>query len=69
MNRRFAKAALYASTVLSFSLAVPAFAQAPAGAAAPAATRPAAAASQTGPEEIIVTARRVHERAQDVPIS
>jgi iron complex outermembrane receptor protein len=56
------KSAFYATLALTFGLAVPAGAQTAAPEAAP-------ADSAADVEEIVVTARRVEERAQDVPIS
>src|SRR5262245_16918342 len=55
---KFLKAAFYVSTVLGAGVAAPALAQEKAG-----------PTEQRGGEEIIVTARRVAERLQDVPIS
>jgi iron complex outermembrane receptor protein len=57
------------SIALSLGLAGPAAAQEAAPAASPAATPPAAVAANDGPDEVIVTARRIQERLQDVPIA
>ncbi len=68
MKTRFRKSAICTAIAMAYGLAVPAGAQTAApGQAAPA---PASApADAVDAEEVIVTARRVEERAQDVPIS
>jgi iron complex outermembrane receptor protein len=72
MNDMIRKASLFATTALCLSAAAPALAQsaAPAAAApAPAPRQITGAAGEDSSADIIVTARRVEERLQDVPIS
>jgi iron complex outermembrane receptor protein len=65
MNRRLRELLLCVAAASGVAFAAPASAQAPAGGTAPG----AAAAGEEDLSEIVVTARRVEERAQDVPIS
>jgi iron complex outermembrane receptor protein len=69
MNVVFTKSALFATTALSLIAAAPAFAQSAPQAPAPAPAQETASAAGEGAADIIVNARRVEERLQDVPIS
>ncbi len=65
MKTRFRKSAICTAIAMAYGVAIPAGAQTAPPPPAPAASADAAETS----EEVIVTARRIEERAQDVPIS
>src|SRR5476651_1284626 len=69
MNLLLTKSALFATTALSLIAAAPAFAQTAPEAPASAPSQETTSAAGEGAADIIVNARRVEERLQDVPIS